>query len=225
MPALSALKEELLALCRKTDGGFKTSNAPWLDRIRELMGELAAINPLPAPMLSEEIDGRWKAEFASFGIKPQEGQGIRRESDLMFNSFGKLPSAAINVTDIYQDIDRDSGAYNNLIEFDIPGSDIRGELITVGRFRPDDENPLRAVVEFFEVVTRPRDSAVSEAEFRAALGVDASVPLQAEFRPPRLHSDIVFLDNDLRVNIGSVGGNYVLSQTGQPAGTAAMSVQ
>ena len=223
MATLDALKRELLELCRKTDGGFKTSNAPWLHRIRELMELLAEANPATAPMSSEHIDGRWKAEFASFGIKPQEGQGIRRESDLMFNSFGKLPSALIEVTDIYQDVERATGAYNNVIEFDIPGSEIRGELITVGRFQPDPAHPLRAVVEFSEVLARPRSADVDAPVFRRALGLPEDASLAAVFRPPRLHSDVVFLDPEMRVNIGSIGGNYVMSHTGEPALTAAMS--
>lgn len=220
-----ALKQELLELCRKTDGGYRTANVPWLDRIRELMEALAGLSPEPEPLASPRIDGRWRAEFASFGIKAEEGQGIRRESDLMFNSFGKLPSAPIRVTDMYQDIDRATGAYNNVVNFEIPGSDLHGRLVTVGRFAIHADEPRRAVVSFFEVFAEPAEAGVDEAAFRAALGIAPDAKLRAEFRPPRVHSDVVYLDDEMRINIGSVGGNYVLSQTGDAPATAALSAR
>lgn len=223
MAGREALKRELLDLCRRTDGGYGTAQVPWLERIRELMDALAGLSPEPSPLVSPRIDGRWRAEFASFGIKPEQGKGIRRDSDLMVNSFGKLPSAPIRVTEMYQDIDRGSGAYNNLVEFEIPGSPLRGRLVTVGRFAVHAEDPRRAVVSFFEVFAEPAGPGADEDAFRAALGLAPDAILRAEFRPPRVHSDVVYLDDEIRINIGSVGGNYVLSQTGEPPGTAALS--
>ena len=44
-----------------------------LERIRELINELAAATPEPNPIASPLMTGRWKAEFASFGI----GQRLR----------------------------------------------------------------------------------------------------------------------------------------------------
>jgi hypothetical protein len=40
-----------------------------------------------------------------------------------------------------------------------------------------------------------------------------------DLTPPRLHSDVVYLDDDLRINIGSFGGLYVLRRSTDSAAT------
>ena len=57
-----------------------------------------------------------------------------------------------------------------------------------GRYGPDQGNPKRYMVEFYRVA----------------------------FRPIPFHSDIVYLDDDLRINYGKLGGFYVLERLNEP---------
>ena len=53
---------------------------------------------------------------------------------------------------------------------------------------------------------------VSGAELRQAFGFEAEQALDISFKPPKLHSDVVYCDDDLRINFGSMGGVYVMSR-------------
>lgn len=221
MEATEGLKAELLDLCRKTDGGFKTADVPWLGRIAELMDDLAEQTPIANPLASPEIDGRWRAEFVSFGGRAEQGAGIERDSSLMLNSFGKLPNVPIRVTGICQDVDRESGTYSNIVEFTAPDGSCPGELLILGRFSDDPENPKRALVSFGRVLARPTGEQAEE-QWRQGLALAADANLEAEFKPPALHSDVVYLDTDVRINIGNMGGNYVLRKEATLAPTRAL---
>lgn len=218
MASADGLKAELLDLCRKTDGGFKTANVPWLGRIAELMDRLAELTPTPKPLESSDIDGRWRAEFVSFGGRAEQGAGIERDSSLMLNSFGKLPNVPIRVTGICQDVDRRSKTYSNIVEFTAPDGTCSGELLILGQFSDDPRRPQRALVSFGRVLARPSGSATGE-EWRRGLGLPGDASLEAEFKPPALHSDVVYLDSELRINIGNMGGNYVLRKESPEAPT------
>ena len=52
---------------------------------------------------------------------------------------------------------------------------------------------------------------------RSALGFTSGESLREELKPPRLHSDIVYLDRDTRINLGSLGGFYVLRRLDEPS--------
>jgi hypothetical protein len=47
---------------------------------------------------------------------------------------------------------------------------------------------------------------------RATLGAPADLPLSAGLNVGKLYSDVVYLDDELRINIGIQGGLYVLSK-------------
>jgi len=53
---------------------------------------------------------------------------------------------------------------------------------------------------------------LSDAEIRKALDMPDDTPLEVEIKSPKLHSDIVYCDEDIRINFGSVGGIYVLGR-------------
>ncbi|MEM7344302.1 MAG: hypothetical protein AAF485_08655, partial [Chloroflexota bacterium] len=67
-------------------------------------------------------------------------------------------------------IDRESGAYNNIVEFTVPGTDLAARVITLGRFKEDPDNPQRAQVAFYEVYA----AGSNEDELRASLGTGGS---------------------------------------------------
>ena len=52
---------------------------------------------------------------------------------------------------------------------------------------------------------------------KLAIAFGPADPLVAELKPPRLHSNVVYLDDTYRINIGSLGGLYVLRRLAEPA--------
>ena len=38
----------------------------------------------------------------------------------------------------------------------------------------------------------------------------------AEMKPPRVSSDVVYLDDEIRINLGSLGGMYLLRRSTEP---------
>ncbi len=210
------LKAELLELVEKTRGGFD-SGEPSAPRIQELIDEIAAHSLYPAPAdRPDKMDGRWRSLFASFGAAHSQGLGVRHASDLKIQGFNNLPSAEIEVTHIYQEVDSATGSYNNVVEFEPKGGGPEGRVIVFGTFSGDDENRRRFHVAFSSVKAAPAVNGTSMDVFREALGLDAEAVLEAEFKPPRLHSDVVYLDDDLRINLGSMGGAYVTVKVDGP---------
>lgn len=85
-----------------------------------------------------------------------------------------------------------------------------------GIFLGDDENRQRFHVKFSSAKVVPAVNGTSMDIFREVLGLDAEAMLEAEFKPPSLHSDVVYLDDDLLINLGSIGGAYVMAGIDRP---------
>ena len=85
------------------------------------------------------------------------------------------------------------------------------QLIVYGRYTIDPATPQRYQVAFYKLllrgVTAPGEDAV-----RAAFGFAPDQPLEVALKPPKLHSDVVYCDDDMRINFGSMGGVYVLNR-------------
>jgi len=90
-----------------------------------------------------------------------------------------------------------------------------GTIIVWGDYDLKPEAPQRYDVKFSAVELRPPEG-VSAAAFRDAYGLPEDTPLHIEMKPPRLHSDIVYCDDDMRINFGGMGGVYVLERLHTP---------
>jgi hypothetical protein len=90
-----------------------------------------------------------------------------------------------------------------------------GQIVVWGRYSLNEAMPQRYDVAFYAVELVP-PSGVSDADFRAQFGLDAELPLRVEMKPPRLHSDVVYCDDDMRINFGAMGGVYVLKRLATP---------
>jgi hypothetical protein len=88
-------------------------------------------------------------------------------------------------------------------------------MIVWGRYTIDPATPQRYAVNFYGVELRPL-AGVTEAEVRAQFGLPDDQPLKAELKPMKLHSDVVYCDDDMRINFGSMGGVYVLRRLATP---------
>jgi len=90
-----------------------------------------------------------------------------------------------------------------------------GRIIVWGRYDILPDEPQRYRVSFYrcELVPPP---GVTPALFRDQFGLNQDLPLEQDLKPPKLHSDVVFCDNDMRINFGSMGGVYVMRRLTTP---------
>jgi hypothetical protein len=185
-------------------------------RLMSLIDELSQRSPYVAAERPDVVAGSWETLFASFGARHSSGKTVRHAADLQIHSLGKLPKAPIQVLSIIQEIDERGDAYNNVVEFECGEAATPGRLIMRGRFSCATEAPIRYQVGFYRAEAHPRDGA-SESALREGLGFDSTQPLAAEFPPPPFYSDILFVDEELRINRGNFGGIYVLKRRDAPA--------
>lgn len=209
---VATAKQQLLDLCEQ--GAPDGDGERYAARVKALIDALVVHNPSPTPLTDRAFDGRWSEAYSSLGVRYARGRPLRGQFSLQKLSFGKLPDIPVQLESVHQEVDRDAAAYNNVIDFSANDGDSVGRLIMFGRFTAHEENPLRAVVDFNRVALRPLRPE-SESEWRTALGLSGD--LEHEFKPPKLSSDVVYLDDEVRINFGSVGGVYVLRQTGDPS--------
>lgn len=181
-------------------------------RLGELVAELSAMSVYPRPAERPDVlAGRWVTVFAHFGARHSAGKPRVHESDLRIHSFNKFPALPISVLALHQEVAADGSRYDNIVSIAPPGGVACGAVITHGRWVVDAQDPRRLNIEFDRVELRPAaaDGAVA---MRAALGAPADLPLSAGLNVGKLYSDVVYLDDELRINIGIQGGLYVLSK-------------
>lgn len=185
-----------------------------VQELDQLASELSA-HSLYVP--AERLDvaaGNWETLFASFGPKHSAGKALVQDSDLAIQSFNHLPSAAIRVGGIRQEIDPPTSVYSNVILFSSPDGSADGVLVIHGRYTLD-ARADRFHVAFDRAELRAGSSS-DMADLLSALGLDANALTDVSFKPPRLHSDMVYLDDDLRINRGNFGGLYVVARCDSP---------
>jgi hypothetical protein len=209
-------KDRLLAHLDLQDALGTYSDAAF-EELGRLVEALKPLSPVAAPVDSlEHVEGRWETLFAHFGARHSAGKPKVHDSNLKVQSFNCFPPVPVRVERLSQEISRVGSAYNNLIDFLATDGRTRGVMIVHGDFRGDPENRQRFVVDFHRVELRPA-TGVSEADLRAALGFAGDAPLVVDLgKPPRLHSDVVYLDDDIRINAGGLGGLYVLRRSPEP---------
>ena len=185
------------------------------DQLRTLCDTLAQYTPVPEPINDQKAAaGVWRSRFASFGVKHSQEQPLQHTTNLMLQSFGKLPNVPAHVKQVAQEIDDTSKAYNNVVTLTNQAGDTTAQVIMYGNYGPDDDDPRRYAVSFYKVALVSDD--VDADALRTAFGMERDVELERELRPPSLHSDIVYVDDDLRINYGKLGGFYVLERLDQP---------
>lgn len=183
------------------------------DELRAMCDELSQHTPCPEPINNQQVsEGVWLTRFASFGAKHSDEQPLQHDTNLQFLSFGNLPKAAVSVTHMHQEIEAASAAYNNIVFVQNSDGDANAVIVMEGEYSGDDDNPQRYSVAFTSVRMESADSSSDEAALRQAFDIEADAPLMKEFRPPKLHSDIVYVDDDMRINYGGLGGFYVLQR-------------
>ncbi len=195
---LAKLKQELISISEASEMGFNyTLTVP--QQIETLAQKLESLNPTNEPTNHiAMIQGRWRLLYSTFGLE--------RETTLQRLSFGKLPNVSIRVTGIFQEIYALNQQYNNLIEFTV-GSSVGGTVLVQGRYIIGDSKRLN--IDFLKTSVNSASSDLSDSAFREVLGVDHKSPLEA---PLSFNgwSDIIFLDETLRLMRGNQNNLYVL---------------
>ncbi|WP_448585318.1 PAP/fibrillin family protein [Thermaurantiacus sp.] len=183
MADAAALKAELAELGAATDSGF-AAGGKRVARIAELATALEALNPTPAPARAADLlRGRWRLIWSSFGLE--------REATLARLSFNLLPAEPICVHTLFQEVDPETGLYDNVVSYE--GADGgAGEAVTLGQFRAVTDVRMDVVFTHAQATGHPR-VVIDNAKI------------------PPLFSDVVYLDSDFRLNRGSFGSLYVLA--------------
>ena len=208
----TTIKDDLLALLDSQDANGGFSDAAF-GRLGELVEAIRAESPYPEPMQRlDKVEGRWETTFAHFGVKHSAAKTRVHDSTLAMQSWNRFPAAPIRVLRICQEIARRGNAYNNVIDFTTPEAQAAGRIIVRGVYRGEPGQPQRFVVDFVGMEVQPR-GATTEATLRAGLGLAAAQALSVDMKPPKLSSDVIYLDDELRINVGSLGGLYVLKRS------------
>jgi hypothetical protein len=215
MSTRDTLKAELLSLVAECGAGG--SAAPDLPEIVGMIDTLAPLSPVPDPANHLPlVAGSWTSLFASFGTGHSRGKMRHDDSTLSLQTFRAFPDIPIHVKDIIQEIGVEPRAYNNVIVFETMDRDCEGLIVIHGSYEGDAENRRRFRVVFHGAELRGLKGA-DDATLRTALGLPADFALKREFKPAKLYSDVVYLDDTTRINIGGMGGVYVLERRLEPA--------
>lgn len=210
-----ALKHDLRCAiddCR-ADGTYDEAQ---IERVHALIAALLPFNPTPRPIDAQGfVESPWGSHFAQFGPKHTAGKPIRHATSLKLQSFNVFPDLPIKVDELSQEIRVEGAHYNNVTEVLTPDEAHRARLIMWGRYQLDPEAPQRYAVDFYAVELLGVDGADDEA-VRAWFGLEPGAPLRRALKPPKLHSDVVYCDDDMRINFGSMGGVYVLNRLAGP---------
>lgn len=200
---LTELKHNIRDLVAQSGTLKKETEAELGEKIAALALELEAANPTQDPTARTDLfDGRWKLLFSTFNLE--------RKASLAKLSFGKLPDANVIIGDVFQEVSSAHGQlYDNVVEFE-DASGQKGLKVMHGYYTIHDGQRLDVV--FDHVFIAPRDDR-SMSQFRAGLGLpqDALISV-AIARTPPMHSSIIYLDDDMRINRGVYGGVYVLEK-------------
>lgn len=181
--------------------------------LKAMIDELVPFTAVPEPIKQpDKAAGVWDSLFASFGAKHSDEKPVQHTSNLAFQSFGKLPMTPIHVHTIHQEITADTHAYNNIIYVHNDARTAEAAIVMKGRYSEDPDNAQRYPVAFYNVSLQGTQKQSPE-QLREQFGLQSDVDLDVDFKPPTLHSDIVYLDDDIRINFGSIGGFYVLQRS------------
>lgn len=222
MANLDTLKQNLMsAIDQSNPDGTYSDDA--YDALKQAIDDLVPHSPIPRPYdKQDEIAGNWVTRFAQFGPRHTAGKPIEHDNQLNFVSFSAFPALPFRNLDLAQEIHQDSKDYNNVHVIEPAGGGPKLRLATYGRYHVTADEPQRYGVEFYK--TRIwSEGGHSDDEIRALLNLPEDHELEKPVRSPKLHSDIVYCDDTIRINFGSVGGIYVLERQDSPSVTVTAS--
>ncbi|MFZ4689990.1 MAG: PAP/fibrillin family protein [Polymorphobacter sp.] len=220
MTDIAPIKAELLAAiaCARPDGSYDDAD---FDRIHAAIAALTPLTPTPDCLVAQDfVASPWRSLYSQFGPRHTAGKPTRHQTTMNLQSFNKFPAVDMFVHDIDQEIRVADAHYNNVVSIQTLDGAHKAEMIVWGTYSIDAATPQRYSVNFYAVELRP-PAGVSEADVRAQFGLPADHPLKSELKPMKLHSDVVYCDDNMRINFGSMGGVYVLKRLKTPGKSVA----
>ena len=209
------IKSDLLSAINRTNEDGTYSDDTY-QAIQDLMDKLMAESPTPSPFDRQDfITDHWATLYALFGPRHTAGKSVAHDNMFHFVSWSKLAKVPFRNLDLRQEIHHETGDYNNVHLIQPIGGGIDCYYTVFGRYRVEVEMPQRYVVDFYRGQIRGQNGEI-EDDIRAAFGFEPDVEIDFELKSPPLHSDIVYCDEDLRINFGSVGGKYILTRKDSP---------
>lgn len=211
MSDLISLKQDLRNAidASNADGSYTDQG---YENVRSAIDALLPHSPLPRPFEAQDrVAGPWRTLFAQFGPRHTAGKPVVHENTLNFVSFSKFPAVPFRNLELEQEIHHASKDYNNVHVIETLDGEHRFRLATFGRYHIQSETPQRYEVEFYKSRIWS-EAGHSDDEIRDAFGMPADTPLEVHVPSPKLHSDVVYCDDEIRINFGSVGGIYVLQR-------------
>ncbi|MCG8442746.1 MAG: PAP/fibrillin family protein [Caulobacterales bacterium] len=215
MTDIAALKTDLLAAIGLAgDDGTYSDEA--YERVHAAIDALTPNSPMPRPVdVQDEITAPWGTLFAQFGVRHTAGKPVKHQNFFHFMTWGALPKLPFMMEDIVQEIHHETNSYNNVHLITSEDGDVPATMIIFGRYSVGGDQPQRYVVDFHRCEIRARNGG-SDEDIRAAFGFEAGQPLSFDLKAPPLHSDIVYCDEEIRINKGSLGGVYVMNRMAGP---------
>jgi len=221
MPQREELRAELLDLIATNKDGLG-ARTPATLRIDALIDELVQVTKYPGALNHPDVfKGHWTGVYVSFGrLVGGDGatnQGTAVTTSLRVFSMGRLPDVPAQQVYSGLEIQPESGTYNFYARYIIGKNKIDSHHLTYGRFTRKDENPDRFFVEFDKFEILPADPNMSLDEYRIAIGALPTDPLSAVLSPsPKLWSHVAYMDDQIRIHLGQMGGHYVMRKTALP---------
>jgi hypothetical protein len=210
--ARDALKHDLLALIADFDAEPSDGSD-----IMRMIDALAPLSPIPDPNNDlSAVVGSWTTLYASFGAGRSKGKSHHDDSTLGVQTFKAFPETPIRVKEVIQEIGLEANTYNNVVRFETVEGACPGVIIIHGAYEPDADDARRFRVVFHSAEIRGTDGS-GDAALRRAAGLPDDAPLKRDFKPAKLYSDVVYLDETNRINKGGMGGVYVLERRTEPA--------
>lgn len=216
-----SLKRELMELIAVHKEGF-AAGTPAAQRIDALIDELTPLTPYPRALdHPDKFKGHWKGSFFNLGklVGGAEAmnQGVGKTMSLKVYSMGRLPDIPATLLGSGLEIDPATGAYNFVSHYTVGVNKVPVYHCALANFERREENPDRFFVEFSAFKVVPTDASMTPEQFAAAVGADNAAQMSAELNPrPKLWSHVVYMDDDIRIQLGQLGGHYVLTRTDLP---------
>jgi hypothetical protein len=221
MSTRDVLLRELLQLTSTHKEGFK-SGTPESQRINTLIDELAPLSRYPDALNHPEIfRGHWAADYHSIGRlvggKDAQDEGVGVTVSLKVFSMGRLPDIPSTFLGNGLEIDPETGDYNFVAQFLLGEKRVPSFHFSFAKYRRSEESLKRFFVDFCGFKVVPADSAMSMDEFAREIGVADASLLSAELNPrTKLWSDVAYMDDEIRIQLGQLGGHYVMARTDRP---------
>jgi len=221
MSQRDVLLRELLQLTSTHKEGFK-SGTPESQRINALIDELAPLSRYPDALNHPEIfRGHWAADYHSIGRlvggKEAQDEGVGVTVSLKVFSMGRLPDIPSTFLGNGLEIDPETGDYNFVAQFLLGEKRVPSFHFSFAKYRRSEDNLKRFFVDFCGFKVVPADPQMSMDEFAREIGVDDASLLSAELNPrTKLWSDVAYMDDEIRIQLGQLGGHYVMVRTDRP---------